>query len=107
MKGNFADLIYFETVFSSHLPSCVKELKRAIKPDGTVIFGAPHLHMGDAKDPLDIGEYIEKVEYDLSGGPGIVNQKKVEKEISKHFFIQNHIKAGPINSIITKPKNTK
>lgn len=39
-----------------------------------------------SQDPLDICEYIEQVEYELSGGPGTIGQGVIETEISRYFF---------------------
>jgi len=104
LKNGLADGIILESFCSTDISSVAKEIRRIVNPTGVAVFLAYHLQLAQAHDPLDVGEFIEKMSSEWGGRKEIFDPLLVKKEISVYFTIENIERVGPLTAFITKAK---
>jgi len=82
---------YLDLLISASIPpkdsleTTLKEWQRVLKPSGTLAIFTPTVILQKYKDPLSIGEFVEKYEHETSGKGQYVTEKFL-RALLKRFF---------------------
>jgi|SRR2546422_1450167 len=69
---------------SANLELCCKELRRVLKTGGVMVACCPFLGLAGTDEPLEVGEYMKRTKYVMSGRP-YLNKEIVKKALAKDF----------------------
>lgn len=91
LKQDFADLLIAPNLSSvQHLEAAVQEWTRILKSQGRLILGVPSALVHKYKDPLSIGQYMEKIEHQSTSNTGQFDKELLEEMLSRQFTKIEH-----------------
>ncbi|MFX1484688.1 MAG: PadR family transcriptional regulator [Promethearchaeota archaeon] len=86
VKDGYLDLLVLNgNIKSDCLDSCLNEWNRVVTLNGTIAIVTPTAVLADYKDPLGIGEFIEKREHPRLEPAESLNLEILSEEIKKYF----------------------
>lgn len=86
LRNMYADLLIVSGIpKEEYLEKCLKEMLRVLKKSGKFAILMQTVQVQKYEDPLTIGSFIEKYEYETEEGGEHVDQKIIE-ELLKRFF---------------------
>jgi hypothetical protein len=86
LKQDFANLVIVPSLSGlQNLEKAVVEWHRLLKTKGKLIVGIPTVLISEYKDPLLIGQFIEKVEHQGSNKKGRIGKENFETILSRYF----------------------
>ena len=91
LKQDFTDLLIAPNLSGvKDLETAVQEWTRILKPQGKLILGVPSALIHNYKDPLSIGQYIEKIEHESTNNIGQFDKEHLEEVLSRQFTKIEH-----------------
>jgi PadR family transcriptional regulator PadR len=85
LKDNFVDAVRVHGE-PENVRRCVKELHRILKKDGSLAFIVPYYQPQKGNYPLTMGEFVEKVEHEVSGEDKTqLDYASTESLLSRYF----------------------
>ena len=85
MKDKSLDaIVLMDIQDADNLELCCKELRRVLKRGGIIVACSPFIGLGGAMEPLEVGEYMKRAKYTLSGRP-YLDKETVRKALAKTF----------------------
>ena len=85
MKDKSLDaIVAVDVQDSENLEASCKEFRRVLRNGGILVGCTPFMGLGGANDPLDVGEFMKKAKYTLSGRP-YLDRETVRKALAKTF----------------------
>ncbi len=94
LDGNFEDIpmkdksldaiVAVDIQDAANLELCCRELRRVLRTGGIMVACCPFLGLGGAAEPLEVGEYMKRAKYVLSGRP-YLNKEIVKEALAKDF----------------------
>ena len=85
MKDKSLDaIVAVDVQDSENLEASCKEFRRVLSNGGILVGCTPFMGLGGAKDPLDVGEFMKKAKYTMSGRP-YFDRETVRKALAKTF----------------------
>jgi hypothetical protein len=86
LKQDFADLLIAPNLSGVHnLEDAVQEWHRLLKNTGKLVIGIPSVLIQQYKDPLKIGQYMEKIEHQSIKTKVQFDQDYLEKILGRYF----------------------
>ena len=83
-----------------NLVTCCREFRRVLK-SGSVLFGcAPFMGLGDVIDPLEVGEFMKKMKYSLTGRP-YLDKETIKKALGENFDYVDIASIGFLTAFIS------
>ncbi len=87
LKDNFVDLLMVVNIPRDEImKKALKEWRRVINNKGRIAIISPTVLFGDFKDPLSIGDFIEKWEHDVFEKRKVGEGKVLIDYLKKHFY---------------------
>lgn len=85
MKDKSLDaIVAVDVQDSENLEASCKEFRRVLRNGGILVGCTPFMGLGGANDPLDVGEFMKKAKYTLSGRP-YLDRETVRKAFARTF----------------------
>ena len=81
---NLDAIVVVDIQDAANLELCCKELRRVLKSGGIMVACCPFIGLGGAMEPLEVGEYMKRAKYTLSGRP-YLDKETVRKALAKTF----------------------
>jgi PadR family transcriptional regulator len=104
LKDNFVDAVRVHGE-PENVRRCVKELHRVSKKDGSLALIIPYSHPQQDKYPLTMGEFVEKVEHEVSEGDKTkLDYATVEPLLSRYFRKVKRHRLAHLSIFIAKGK---
>lgn len=86
LKQDFANLLIVPSLSGvKNLEEAVGEWRRLLKTKGKLILGVPTVLISEYKDPLLIGQFIEKIEHQSSNKKGHIGKENLEIILHRYF----------------------
>src|SRR3989442_1255015 len=83
MKDKSLDaIVAVDVQDSENLEASCKEFRRVLRNGGILVGCTPFMGLGGANDPLDVGEFMKKAKYILSGRP-YLDTETVKKAVAR------------------------
>jgi len=94
LDGNFEDIpmkdmsldaiVAVDIQDAANLELCCRDLRRVLRSGGIMVACCPFLGLGGAAEPLEVGEYMKKAKYTLSGRP-YLDKETLRRALAKNF----------------------
>jgi DNA-binding PadR family transcriptional regulator len=86
LKDGFADLLIVLSIPKKDLlETAFRELQRVLKQSGTLALIAPTASIKKYEDPLTMGDFLEKYEYETTGVDEQLDMEFIEASLKKFF----------------------
>jgi DNA-binding PadR family transcriptional regulator len=82
----------------------LKEIHRVLTKDGTLAFIVPYVHSRGDGSPLTLGEFVEKVEHDVSGEKSNLEYTVAMSLLSRYFRNVKHYRLAHLIVFVAKGK---
>ena len=85
MKDKSLDaMIVVDIQDATYHERCCKEFLRVLRAGGVMVACCPFVGLGGTNDPLDVGEFMKKTKFTLSGRP-YLDKETIKKTLTEHF----------------------
>jgi PadR family transcriptional regulator PadR len=86
LKDGFADvLLLIDLPEEEQIESCIKEWHRVLSAEGNLGIITPSVLVSERKDPINIGDFVEKHEHEVHGQCNYIEGEYLKKELSNFF----------------------
>lgn len=86
LRDGYADLVVVSGLpEEGHMEKALREWRRALKKSGKLAIVVPTINVKEYRDPLDIGDFIERYEKEAAGKGDYIDRELIARELKNCF----------------------